>query len=140
MEHMLELYFHRGHLVASHCRRKSLKKEDLALGELLSSEEQVMLSLSQYQEKMLSEAAGVEKTARQQKKRQIQEVRSKHLAQSVQGVQWSEDTSRKDLLGFQSTIDGFNGGKAEVNLTTRFLSEKGFRQPPDYGMGGLSKF
>ena len=76
MEHMLELYFHRGHLVASHCRRKSLKKEDLALGELLSSEEQVMLSLSQYQEKMLSEAAGVEKTARQQKKRQIQEVRS----------------------------------------------------------------
>ena len=40
----------------------------LVLGELWSSEEQVMLSLFQCQEKMLSDAAGVRKIARQRKR------------------------------------------------------------------------
>ena len=76
MEHMLELFFHRGHLVASHCRRKSLKKEDLALGQVLSCEDKVQRSLTECQEKMRSEALHLEKTLRQQKKRQIRDVQA----------------------------------------------------------------
>lgn len=80
---MLELFFHRGHLVASHCRRKSLKKEDLALSEVLSCEDKVQRSLTECQEKMRSEALHLEKTLRQQKKRQIRDVQAPKIPPSA---------------------------------------------------------
>ena len=126
VEHMLELFFHRGHLVASHCRRKSLKKEDLALGEVLSCEDKVQRSLTECQEKMRSEALHLEKTLRQQKKRQIRDVQAPKIPPSAKRarspMEWRHVSER--FAGVSIHNRWIQWGQAEVNLTTRLQREK----------------
>ena len=71
IEQMLTVYFHRGQLCAQHAKRKSLRCEDVQLGETLSNEELVLKSLQDQQHKQMQEAKAAELVARTKRRRLV---------------------------------------------------------------------